>query len=227
MSVGSVQASGGIFTVTDANGQQQRVDLGTLMMMLNLQRTENLDQQIAIQLEEIKERNDLITQLTEFMAACRKAKADGTQSVPPKVDETKLNKLEKELNDLKAKSNPNQKDIDKKQQEYDKEKTKVDAAKAEAAKFTNFDKMAEDLGIPWSSISGGKPSNKDKAAEWDTKWSENINNIKSKIDMLNNDSQMDNIKLQNLLEKRGNSFEMATKVMDTNNQSIQSILRNL
>jgi hypothetical protein len=45
--------------------------------------------------------------------------------------------------------------------------------------------------------------------------------------MLNNDSQMDNIKLQNLLEKRGNAFEMATKVMDTNNQTVQSVIRNL
>ncbi|MDR1534540.1 MAG: hypothetical protein LBU64_05505 [Planctomycetota bacterium] len=45
--------------------------------------------------------------------------------------------------------------------------------------------------------------------------------------MPNNDSQMDNIKLRNLLEKRGNAFEMATKVLDTNNQSIQSALRNL
>jgi len=38
---------------------------------------------------------------------------------------------------------------------------------------------------------------------------------------------MDNIKLQNLLEKRGNAFEMATKVMATNNESIKSVLRNL
>jgi hypothetical protein len=38
---------------------------------------------------------------------------------------------------------------------------------------------------------------------------------------------MDNIKLQNILEKRNNAFEMASKVMDTNNQSLQSIVRNL
>ncbi|MDL2263276.1 leucine-rich repeat protein [Synergistaceae bacterium OttesenSCG-928-I11] len=51
--------------------------------------------------------------------------------------------------------------------------------------------------------------------------------IMSRIDTLNNDSQIENIKLQNLLEKRTNAFEMATRVMDTNNESIQSILRNL
>ncbi len=74
---------------------------------------------------------------------------------------------------------------------------------------------------------GGRPGDKDKAKIWDDKMEANIQNVKSAIDMLNNDSQLANIKLQNLLEKRNNAFEMASKVMATNNQSVQSVLRNL
>ena len=189
--IGSVQASGGVFTVTDAKGQKQQVDLGTLMMMLNLNRTENLDNQIAIQLSEIQDRNKTLTQLTEFMAWCRAQKGAGNDDGSPTAG-AKLT--------INGETKPCQ----------------------------GPGSWAEQLGIQWTDVyqSRGDKSG-DKLAKWNGEWDANINNIKGKIDMLNNDSQMDNIKLQNLLEKRGNAFEMATKVMQTNNQSVQSILRNL
>ncbi len=85
----------------------------------------------------------------------------------------------------------------------------------------------EELGVNYTDMVGGRPSDKDKAKIWDDKAEANIQNVKSAIDMLNNDSQLANIKLQNLLEKRNNAFEMASKVMATNNQSVQSVVRNL
>ena len=195
--IGSVQASGGVFSIMGANGQKQQVDLGTLMMMLNLDRTKNLDSQIAIQLSEIQERNNKITQLTEFLSACRSHKASGKDDGCP--DGSKSSDGSGML-------------------------TIGGVTKS----IQGVGGWAETLGIQWTDVQWHRDSsNAPGKDQWNAQWDANISAIRGKIDTMNNDSQMANIKLQNLLEKRGNSFEMATKVMDTNNQSIQSILRNL
>ena len=191
MAIGSVQASGGLFILTDAKGVSQQVDLGTLMLMLNLDRTKNLDDQIAMQLDEIQKRNATLSQLTELMAVCRKRKEDGLDDGSP-TDGLPVT--------LGGVTKPIQ----------------------------GPGSWAEAFGITWTDVicnRGDKAAPKDDI--WNGKWDANIQAIKGKIDMLNNDSQMANIKLQNLLEKRNNAFEMTTKVMDTNNQSIQAIIRNL
>ena len=187
MSVNSVGYSNGAFYVTDSYGKQQQVDLGTLMMMLNLNRTENLDKQIALQLADIQKRNDLIKSLTEFLSQARAFKAAGTDD----DSQITINGVSKALGGSAS------------------------------------DSFAKDFGISWTDVGAGRSGSDADKQKWDATFDANINNIKSKIDTLNNDSQMDNIKLQNLLEKRSNAFEMATKVLDSNNQSIQSVLRNL
>jgi hypothetical protein len=195
MSVGSsgaVSSANGMFTITDASGKAQQVDLGTLMMTLNLNRTENLDKQIALQLEDIQNRNNLIKELTEFLSAARQAKASGRDDAA----NVTMNGGTHPLGGTGS--------------------TTGDA-----------NSWATKYGVSWTDVGAGRPSGKDDAAAWDARFDANIANIKSKIDTLNNDSQMDNIKLQNLLEKRGNAFEMASKVMDTNNQSVQATIRNL
>jgi hypothetical protein len=199
MSVGSsgtVSSANGIFTITDASGKTQQVDLGTLMMMLNLDRTENLDKQIALQLDDIQKRNDTIKQLTEFLSQARQSKSAGWDDGCANGSNS---------NDGHGKMTIN----------------------GVTKSIQGTGGWAETLGITWTDVINARPSDKDKAAKWDAVWDANIANIKSKIDTLNNDSQMDNIKLQNLLEKRGNAFEMASKVMDTNNQSVQATVRNL
>lgn len=174
--IANISSAAGQFYVTGADGKKQSVDLGTLLMMLNIDRVNNLDKQIEDIVNEIQARNALIEDLTFFMSECRSRKAsDGSFNAFTKV---------------------------------------------KAPSGTSCSELWDDLGPKWSNNTKDKST---KEASWDA----NINAIKSKIDTLNNDSQMDNIKLQNLLEKRSNSFEMATKVMDTNNQSLQSILRNL
>ena len=179
MSIGSVQASGGLFILTDAKGVSQQVDLGTLMLMLNLDRTKNLDDQIAMQLDEIQKRNAVLSELTAFMAECRRRKTEDPNNFH-----------------FVGVPGPNGR---------------------------TFSEMwnAEVGAKLWQGTSSTDPKVRDAC------WDADINAVKGKIDMLNNDSQMANIKLQNLLEKRNNAFEMATKVMDTNNQSIQAIIRNL
>ena len=182
-SIQTVTASGGSFMIVDANGNAQKVDLGTLMMMVNMDRTGNLDVQIAEMINEIQERNNEIKTLTELLAWCRTSKANGTDDgSPSRGCPVTINGVTKPCQGPGS--------------------------------------WAEYFGFEWCD----RPKDKSK---WDAAWDTNIANIKAEIDLRNNDSQMANIELQNLLEKRGNAFEMTTKVMETNNQSIQSILRNL
>ncbi|MCL2000572.1 MAG: hypothetical protein FWG74_03985 [Planctomycetes bacterium] len=205
----TVKASGGLFTVTDAQGNTTKVDLGTLMMMLNLERTENLDNQLAVQMQEIMDRNTQIQMLTELMMWARNQKAAGKDDGSP-TDYTTVDANGKPIGTHSTGQGKG-----------------VVTINGETRTVQGPNGWAEYLGIEWVDCYGNRPTDKDKAATWDAAWDTNIQNMKSKLDMLNNDSQVANIELQNLLEKRGNAFEMTTKVMDTNNQSVQSILRNL
>ena len=200
--LGSVTSANGMFYVTDADGNIQQVDLGALMMMLNLDRTQNLDRQIAIQLDAIQKRNDTMKTLTAMLEMARGKKAEG--------------------------ANDDFKDGNGAWHGWNLASGGVTKPIWKSSGDAAGSSWAEEMGITWTNVMGdGRPKDKDKAAQFDAQWDANINAIKGKIDMLNNDSQMDNIKLQNLLEKRGNSFEMASKVMDTNNQSVQAVIRNL
>ena len=203
-SVGPVQASGGSFVITDAQGRQQTVDLGVLMMMVNIDRAENIDKQIADMIGEIQGRNDKIQLMTEFLSQCRYRKAEGLDDGSPK-DVTYVDANGKPT----GTSGHHARNL---------------TINGETRSIQGPNGWAEVLGIPWTDVYGPSGNSKEAAeAAWDT----NIQNVKSAIDMLNNDSQMANIRLQNLLEKRGNAYEMATKTMSTNNQSVQSVLRNL
>ncbi len=69
----SVRASGdGMFIV---NGKE--MDLGQLMLQLNLDRTKQLDAQIADQMSEIQDRNNKLKALNELLSQMRSAKAEG------------------------------------------------------------------------------------------------------------------------------------------------------
>lgn len=194
MTVGSVTASNGNFMLTQ-NGVSQAVDLGTLMMMLNLDQTSNLDRQIADQIGEIQTRNGKIKASTEVLTTLRNLKSQGLDDGDP--------------GNLSNSSTV---------------KITVDGV---TKYLQGPGSWCEELGINYTDIAGHRPKKDADAKVWDDKMEANIQNVKSAIDMLNNDSQLANIKLQNLLEKRNNAFEMASKVMATNNQSVQSVVRNL
>ncbi len=82
MTVGSIAASNGNFMLTQ-NGVTQAVDLGTLMMMLNLDQTANLDRQIADQIGEIQSRNGKIKAATEVLTTLRNLKSQGLDDGDP------------------------------------------------------------------------------------------------------------------------------------------------
>ncbi len=189
----TVTASNGMFTITDANGNSTEVDLGTLCMMVNLATVENLDQQIAVKLEEMQQRNDEIATLTEFMSQCRVYQSEGLDDGAPSADGTGG------VND-----------------------DQMITINGVTKPIQGENGWAEEFGITWVDVD----SNDDPDVQSEA-WAANIDSISSQIDMLNNDSQMDNIELQNLMNKRNNAFEMATQVLNSNNESVSSVLRNL
>lgn len=170
----NIVSDNGVFYILDEKGNRIPVDLGTILMMLQLDRTSVADRQIADMLGEINDRNRTLKIMTELMAEMRKLK--GNRSGDAQIT----------INGV----------------------TKYASA------------WMKDMGMPWTEVSGND-------SEKDAKWDANIQTVKGRVDMMNNDSQMANIRLQNLVEKRNNAFEMASKVMATNNQSIQSTIRNL
>ncbi len=190
----TVTAAGGMFTITDANGNSTEVDLGTLVMMINLETTENLDQQIALKLEEMQQRNDEIATMTEFMSQCRQRQASyADDGAANHIDGTSQNMT---INGI------------------------TKPVQGEGS-------WSEEFGIGWTDVIWHEKPNKDEKAEMNAAWDANIEAISGQIDMMNNDSQMDNIELQNLLDKRNNAFQMATQVLQSNNESVEATLRNL
>lgn len=177
----TVVSKDGAFYITDKDGNTTEVDLGTLMMMLNLDRVSNLDRQLEAQLTEIQERNALLTELTEFMDSCRAAKANGQGPGFP----GQMTALE-------------------------------------------YKEKLSEFGISCDALPASvKPSKDEDKKTWEAQWDAVISSIQSKISNLNNDSQMANIKLQNLMDKRNNAFEMASQVMKSNTGTVESVIRNL
>jgi hypothetical protein len=69
----SVQVTNDGFFMVDG----EKLDLGQLMMNLQLDMTIEIDRQIADQMAEIKERNEKLSLYNDILAAMRKAKSEG------------------------------------------------------------------------------------------------------------------------------------------------------
>ncbi len=184
MSTGAVTPSHGSFMIRAADGKSRAVDMGTLMMMVNVEYVDVMDVQLEQQIEVMEDRNFQIKAATEVMSQLRTAKSAGSNpdNISITVDDTT-----KTLKDWCA---------------Y--------------------------LGISYTSGVGSRPgSGSDKQNTWDSKVEANIQNVKSAIDLLNNDSQIDSIRLQDLMEKRSNALQKASNLMSSRNDALESLNRNL
>lgn len=81
-------------------------------------------------------------------------------------------------------------------------------------------KAAMDLGVkfPAEAETAGKVFTQ---AEWDNV----LNNVKSVIDQNNNDSQIDTIRLNSMLTKRNQAFEMMSNIMTKQQQVMDNLIR--
>jgi hypothetical protein len=87
-------------------------------------------------------------------------------------------------------------------------------------------KMASDWAVEFG-INCDFPQDSDSEDLRKSKWNANIAATQSVLDALNNDSQMDNVKLQNLLDKRNNAFEAASKLSASSEVSIRTLAQNI
>jgi hypothetical protein len=158
------------------------MDLGALMMTLQLERTKELDKTIADQMKQIKDRNAQIKALNEFLGAVRKFKGDGSDD--DMASTVTINGQNKTL-------------------------------------WRGDDSWAKEFGISWTDINGGA-DRKTRDGQWDL----NIENIKGKIDGLNSDSQLDMIRLQSLIDKRNQAFEMASNTLQKDQKTRDAIVGN-
>jgi hypothetical protein len=60
-----------------------------------------------------------------------------------------------------------------------------------------------------------------------TKWDDNIANIKTAVDSINNQSQMDMVRLQGLMDKRNQAFDMMTNTISKSGKSLDGIIGNM
>jgi hypothetical protein len=197
MNIGTITSSNGMFSVTDASGKSQSVDLGTLMAMLQVDRTANLDAQITGQMSAIKARNEQLSQMTELLSEMRKMKAEGRDD---------------------GGANSAQSDV----------RLTLDGV-TKPLKGPG-DSWASEFGLQsqWTDVIGARDNKtRDDLSKWNSEWDANISLIKNRLDSLNSDSQMDMVKLQQLMDKRGTALHEAARVMDSSHQTYASIIRNL
>ena len=184
VSTPTVTSSNGVFVVTGSDGKSRAVDMGTLMMMVNVEYVDLMDVQLEIQIEVMENRNFEIQAATEVMSRLRTAKSNGES--PDNIIVT------------------------------------VGDTKKTIKEWCSY------LGISYTEGVGSRPgSDSDKQNTWDSKVEANIQNIKSAIDLLNNDSQIDSIRLQDLMEKRSDALEKASNLMSSRNDALESLNRNL
>ncbi len=77
---GAVTASNGSFLVKAADGTVEELDLGTVMMSVNLKYVELLDVQIANQVSDTMERNDQLELVTGLLSGLRELDQDSDGS---------------------------------------------------------------------------------------------------------------------------------------------------
>ncbi len=182
-SASSVTSSGGVFMITGSDGKSHAIDMGTLMMMVNVEYVGAVDMQLEDLVGVMEERNFEIEVATEVMSTIRTYKADG-----------------KDPDDVEI---------------------PIDGTTKTVSEWCSY------LGLSYTSVSGSRPSDDDKADTWDAKLEANIQNIKSAIDLLNNDSEIDSIRLENLMDKRSNALEQASNLMKSHNESVETVNNNL
>lgn len=198
-SVGQVQSSGDGMFIVDGH----KMDLGTLMMMLQLDRTEQLDKQIQDQMNEISQRNNKLKAMNELLSAMRKAKSDGSND---NINVT-----------IDGKTKP----LYSKMESYT-DKNWLGIKQTKQREVAADDSWAKEYGIKWTDINGGA-SKKTRDGQWDT----NIENLKGVIDGMNSDSQLSMIRLQSLIDKRNQAYEMASNTLQKVSQNLDKLVGNL
>ncbi|WP_028879843.1 hypothetical protein [Terasakiella pusilla] len=177
-----VDAVGSSGIVYGASQSQGDFDVGTLMMMLSLERADSLESQLKDQANQMKNINDEIKMANHFMAEARRLKESAGDEVS---------------NESSA--------------------TPFKMADGTTVTMTEFFKSR---GVSKDTTGNDTKHNK---GEWDV----NIEHIKTHADSLNSTSQLEMIRLQSLMNKRNQAFEMASNVMNKLSGVMDKIIGNM
>jgi biotin operon repressor len=193
----------GGMTVQEVTGG---LDLEAFMMSVSAERANNLENQMAGQINEIKQRQDEIRQLNQLMADLQALRPSGN-------DAGKYGKLgssqaeAREMVDrLKAAG------------------VTIDAGPRDGGAVKYDDgKTPGRIDEEGNKDAAGKGTYDASQITYD-KW---INEIKGSLDNLNSTSQMDMIRLQSLSNKRNQAFEMLTNQIQKFAKTNDSIIGNM
>lgn len=172
----------------------QSFDLSTLMMMLNIDRTQLIDKQIADQMSAVKGRNDKLRQLNDLMSFMRTAKAEGRD------DDGALNTWTK---DGKNKGSGT---------------LQIQGTDGVAR---TIDGWMDHFGLTKTDVQWDADDKKR-----DSQWDANIESVKGFVDSLNSDSQLDMIRLQSLIDKRNQAFELTSNQLSAEKKVKDTIIGN-
>lgn len=95
-------------------------------------------------------------------------------------------------------------------------------------KIDNLHNILTSIGVPMNELEHPYPGyDPMRAAIWESMAYNNIDMTKSRVEVLTNHSNMANTRVQSVLEKRCNAFEMVGKIMEINGRTVISTLRGL
>jgi hypothetical protein len=191
----SVQITNDGFFMVDG----EKLDLGQLMMELQLDMTTEIDRQIADQMAEIKDRNTELQFMNDLLSNMRKFKAEGWNdehgaeqwmSFDLNGDGSIVHGGEEKFGTL-----------------------------ADGQESRTMEDWFPEFGIEWTEVSGS-------TATREKKWDANIEAVKGKIDSLNSESQLDMIRLQSLMDKRNQRYEQASNTLQKDQKTRDTITGN-
>lgn len=225
------------------------VDIETMFMALGFERSEIMDKVIAGHAEDMKKRNDEIAKLNRVLQSVRAQSAAGKgftmdpgspelqelqrQGVAlPKDPQKKLDQINGDLKFIQEryglKLDPNDPNYNKMLQALagkgskDDYKALLQLIPDDKRKIfeSDFATRGTMIGSKLPKISHEIKFSKEEAQAL-------IENIKTSIDNLSSSSQLDMIKLQGLINKRNQTIEMMTNLMQKFQQTNNSIVGNM
>lgn len=211
----SISGIGGGITV----GNIQGLDLETAMMAIQSQRAELLETQLKGQLNEISKRNAEISRLNDLMIKIKSARPEGDKAADPNA-----------IKDLLIQAN---------KEGFMDYKVTTDVTLKDGTKYTGLNAEERQVAMEYkeknwayrsSDYSGKKGITeiKDNVPEMKAKDIDKLyEQIKGKIDTLNNSQQMDMLRMQSLTNKRNEAFDIMTNFIKKMADSRSSVLGNM
>ena len=198
----------GVNGASGVSGLEQGLGIEEMMMLVQAQRAENLESQMADQIKEIQSRNQQVSQLNDLLSSLRAVRPSGDN--PDKWAD--LGATEKQATEMVmqlAKAGVN----------IDIQLPK-DGSLDELKGYPNVNTDSKDkarLSMPGT---GKFDARQNTIDTW-------VNDIKGKIDSLNSTGQLDMIRMQSLMNKRNEAFDTLSNLLQKVQKTLDSVVGNM